>query len=84
MFYQATADYRIFEKGVPEDGIDEGVRILFIPSASDIIHPFFHQQYRTGRGCVHPLGGASLTPALSLVSFIAFKFAFSSFAVHTR
>jgi len=70
------ADYRILEEGVFEHGIDEGVRIPFIPSMSDITHPLF-SRCQTGRECVHPRCVIHLSLSLSLVPcfFVIFKFA---------
>lgn len=86
MFYQATADYRIQEKGVPEDRIGEDTRIPSIPSPSDIIHPFFASDTEQVVGAFTP-DGTSFSSSFSrpLVCFIVnFKFAFLTIACGPR
>lgn len=46
MFYQTTEDYRIFEKEVPEDGIDRGAQSsLSFCGVRYHSHSLFHWQY---------------------------------------
>lgn len=78
MFYQATEDYRIFEKEVPKTGSIEGRAILFIPAASDItLTPFFTAAI-LGREYVHLWVAHRILPLCPPPFTTAAKFA------HTR